>query len=104
MDDTDALCTVGGMCHDDLDACGSQLYLPVSGVPQCVGGSAGERQAGRRGAAAEGTLHSASYVIFAIIFRIVFEYFQFVPVFCADQAVNERRTGQRNEELDLLYL
>ena len=104
LDDTDAVRTVGGMCHDDLDACGSQLYLLVSGIPQRVGGSAGECQTGRRGTAAEGTVHSASHVIFPIIFCIVFEYFQFVSVLCTDQAVDKRRAGQRNEESDLLYL
>ncbi len=104
MDHTDALRTVGGMRHDDLDARRSQLHLPVGGISQCIGGGAGERQTGRRGIVAESTLHSAPYVIFATVFRIVFEYIRFVPVFRTDQTSDKRWTCQRNEESDLLYL
>ncbi len=104
MDHTDALRTVGGMRHDDLDACGSQLHLPVGGIPQCIGGGTGECQTGRCRSVTEGSVYSASYVVSSIIFCIVFEYIQFVSVFCPDQTSDERRTCQRNEESDLLYL
>ena len=104
MDHADALRAVGGMCHDDLDACGSQFHLPAGGISQCIGGGAGECQTGWRGSVTESSVYSASYVIFATVFRTVFKYIRFVQVLCADQAVNERRTCQRNEEPDLLYL
>ena len=104
MDHTDALRTVGGMRHDDLDARGSQFHLPVGGIPQCIGGGAGERQTGRCGSVAEGSVYSASYVVIPIIFCVVFEYIRFVPVLCTDQTSDKRRTCQRNEESDLLYL
>ncbi len=104
MDHADALCAVGGMRHDYLDACGCQLYLPVGGIPQCVRGGAGKRQTGRSRALAESAIYSASHVIFPIVLCIVFEYIRFVPVLCTDQTSDKRRTGQRNEEPDLLYL
>ena len=104
MDHADALRAVGGMCHDDLDACGSQFHLPAGGISQCIGGGAGECQTGWRGSVTESSVYSASYVVIPIIFRIVFEYIRFVPVLCTDQAFDKRRTGQWNEESALLYL
>ena len=103
-DHADALRAVGGMCHDDLDACGSQFHLPAGGISQCIGGGAGECQTGWRGSVTESSIYSASYVIFATVFCTVFKYIRFVQVLCTDQAFDKRRTCQRNEESDLLYL
>ena len=104
MDHADALRAVGGMCHDDLDACGSQFHFPAGGISQCIGGGAGKCQIGWSGSVTESSVYSASYVVIPIIFCIVFEYIRFVPVLRTDQTSDKWRTCQRNEESDLLYL
>ena len=96
MDHADALRAVGGMCHDDLDACGSQFHLPAGGISQCIGGRAGECQTGWRGSVTESSIYSASYVIFATVFCTVFKYIRFVQVLCTNG-------GPANGTKNLIY-